>query len=338
MPLNNYPCRICGNTENNQEFIVKEMMFGLGDLFRYFQCSSCQCLQIKEFPEDIAKYYPSGYPPLLAIKSRQRVHGNKYFKRFFQMKRNEAALLGGDWLGKFLSMMFPLDENRIEKETCIVFKQLKRIGISFKSKILDVGSGTGSLLRSLQRLGFRYLMGVDPFINKNIDYGNGVLIRKAFLQDLDGDFDLIMFHHSFEHIEDPYAAMSSVSRMLRDKGLCLIRIPIVPSYAWTKYGIHWVQIDAPRHFFIHSVKSIELLTTRAGLTIKDIIYDSTDLQFLGSEQYLKGIPLFSELSYKKNPSKSMFSEEQIEYFEKEAERLNSCKQGDQAAFYITKVN
>ena len=33
------------------------MMFGLREEFGYFQCSSCNCLQIDEFPKDISKYY-----------------------------------------------------------------------------------------------------------------------------------------------------------------------------------------------------------------------------------------------------------------------------------------
>lgn len=57
-----------------------------------------------------------------------------------------------------------------------------------------------------------------------------------------------MFHHSFEHIADPFETLCSVRRLL-SSGTCLIRIPIVDSWAWENYGVNWIQIDAPRHFF-----------------------------------------------------------------------------------------
>lgn len=109
------------------------------------------------------------------------------------------------------------------------------------------------------------------------------------------------------------------------------------SYAWEKYGIKWVQVDAPRHFYLHSIKSMELLVNKTHLKIDDIIWDSTSFQFWGSEQYLKGIPLRSELSYAENKSKSIFSPYDLKLFEEKAKELNRNKCGDQAAFFISKM-
>jgi hypothetical protein len=116
----------------------------------------------------------------------------------------------------------------------------------------------------------------------------------------------------------------------------LIRIPTVSSYAWKYYKSNWVQIDAPRHFFLHSIKSIELLASEIDLRPVDIIYDSDAFQFWGSEQYLRGIHLYSERSLLKGQSKSIFSASEIDTFTKKAEDLNKHKQGDQAAFYLRK--
>ena len=54
-------CKICGNSENNKIFNIKEMMFGFRDKFIYFECSKCSCLQIEKIPENMGKYYPSDY-------------------------------------------------------------------------------------------------------------------------------------------------------------------------------------------------------------------------------------------------------------------------------------
>jgi len=47
----------------------------------------------------------------------------------------------------------------------------------------------------------------------------------------------------------------------------LITIPLVDSYAWDKYGVHWYQINAPRHFCFHTQKSMELLASKTGIKI-----------------------------------------------------------------------
>ena len=75
----NTQCRICNNSNDNQVYLVKEMMFGFPDEFVYFKCSNCGCLQISEEPADISKYYPTDYyslKPFIAhsntIKSKIR--------------------------------------------------------------------------------------------------------------------------------------------------------------------------------------------------------------------------------------------------------------------------
>lgn len=117
----------------------------------------------------------------------------------------------------------------------------------------------------------------------------------------------------------------------------MIRTPLASSYAWEKYKENWVQLDAPRHFFIHTPKSIAILCQKSGLQISDIVYDSHELQFYGSEQYKKGIPLLSKNLYMLNPEQSTFLPKRIKQFKKKAEILNKLGRGDQAAFWVTKI-
>ena len=119
-------------------------------------------------------------------------------------------------------------------------------------------------------------------------------------------------------------------------GMCLIRIPLVSSEAWKKYGTHWVQLDAPRHFFLYSIESLKVLAGKTNFKIKEIVYDSTEFQFWGSEQNLKGIPLMAENSHGRNPDKSDFSQEEIKNYKKMAKKLNREGLGDQVAVYLVK--
>ena len=146
-----------------------------------------------------------------------------------------------------------------------------------------------------------------------------------------------MFHHSFEHIADPLKTIKSVARLLSPKGICILRLPIVSSYAWNYYGTHWIQLDAPRHFFLHSIESIRILLKKVNLVVDKIVYDSTDFQFWGSEQHIKGIPFISSQSHTVNPKNSIFSKKDIKRYKQKAKELNLKDQGDQAVFYLKKI-
>ncbi len=183
---------------------------------------------------------------------------------------------------------------------------------------------------------FTALKGVDPYIEKSIEYENNLTIRKETIHAQQGEWDLVMMHHAFEHLADPRETLQSVARILAPAGVCMIRIPTVSSYAWKKYGVHWVQLDAPRHFFLHSVESIRYLADQTGLQLDKVIYDSSAFQLWGSEQYAQHISLLSERSYAVNPGKSIFTRQQIRDFKREAKKLNAAGQGDQAIFILSR--
>lgn len=50
-------CRICGNRNFDSILIVKEMMFGSGNEYKYYKCSDCGVLQIEKPVEDPKLYY-----------------------------------------------------------------------------------------------------------------------------------------------------------------------------------------------------------------------------------------------------------------------------------------
>jgi hypothetical protein len=124
--------------------------------------------------------------------------------------------------------------------------------------------------------------------------------------------------------------------LLCDKGCLLVRIPTVSSYAWEHYGVNWLGLDAPRHLFLFSLKSMQILARQAGFTIKDVLYDSSGAQFWASEQYIKDIPLRDERSHYTDPDKSIFSQEEIRKFDQKAEELNREEKGDQVCIFLEK--
>lgn len=317
-------CRICGNSEENKIYMVREMTFGTREEFKYFECSHCGCLQIKDIPPDMSKYYPDNYYSF----SQPVIHISKNFiRKYFSDQRTFYTIYKSGFIGRLASMIRPPIPYLV---------QLQKCNANFDSKVLDVGCGQGQLLLTLAYYGFKNLIGLDQYIKNDIVYDNGVRVFKKEIYELGGNYDVIMFHHSFEHIPKPLEVFKAVYRLLNKKGHVLIRIPTVSSYAWRHYGINWSLIDAPRHLFLHSLKSMELLAFSSNLKIDEIIFDSNEVQFWASEQLIRDIPIYDEKSYQINPKKSIFSKEEIRLFRLRAAELNEKKMGDQVCIYLTK--
>ncbi len=318
-----YTCKICNNTEGNKSYIAREMMFGTGENFEYFECAGCGCLQIKEIPGNLERFYPDDY---LFFQKAHSLTDNPV-KSFLKHQRAEYCLNRNNISGGLLAKIFGIPE---------YYAWFNKTRTGFDSKILDVGCGAGNLLINLRKEGFINLAGVDSFIKKDIFYENGINIFKKELSEIKEQFALIMLIHSFEHMQKPLEALKELYRLLKPEGYILLRIPVAGSFAWRTYGVNWVQIDAPRHFFIHTKKSINLLAGQVGFQVADAVFDSTGFQFWGSEQYAKNIPYMDDRSYAINPKKSIFTKKQIGIFKNKALELNKKQDGDSACFYLYK--
>lgn len=317
----NFECRICGNIDNNQSYTVHEMMLGTGDKFTYFQCGSCGCLQISSFPENISEYYPENY---YSYDTFCKLNKPRLFRSWIDKKRVENELYKPNMIGKLSNFISkPLDY--------IPF--IKPANIQKNDAILDIGCGTGRLLQRMAMGGFSDLTGLDPYISQDITYDSGVHIIKQDITDFSSQtkkkFRLIMLHHSFEHMPNPHEVIYSLTSLLDKDGILLIRVPLVDSYAWRTYKENWVQLDAPRHFYLHTKKSMGLLFSKAGLKLETTLYDSSAFQIYGSEFYMHNISLSHAPKARK-----YFGKSKIKQFSQLARQLNEQQDGDQACFYL----
>ncbi|MBE7178576.1 MAG: class I SAM-dependent methyltransferase [Mucilaginibacter polytrichastri] len=287
------------------------MMFGFRDAFAYTECANCGCIQIDILPENIEKYYPDYYYSFhLEVPPLKR---KPFLKRLFKDQRIRKIY-------------------RRKKEPFLEY--LKAIDASASSKILDVGCGSGQLICRLFNEGFEYVAGVDKFIPQEINYGYGVKILKNGLDALaDQSYDVVMMHHVLEHVEEQLAEMKEAYRVLKKNGHLIVRIP-VKSAAWEKYHENWVQLDAPRHYFLHTQNSFEKLASDAGFVIKNRVYDSTAFQFWSSELYRRDLALYDGKTPRR--PEDHFSQSELQEFTRQADALNNEKRGDQAVFYLAK--
>jgi SAM-dependent methyltransferase len=310
------PCRICGNADGNQLHQAREMMLGTREPFSYVECAGCGCVQIAEIPADLGRHYPTEYPP-----HSQSRNGPGPVTTFVRKLR--ASLLYGD-TGRRSGLPIPGPSYHA---------WFRRTGVGLDSRILDVGSGSGRLLRKLRREGFRDLTGVDPYLSREVDLP-GLRMRSCQVSEMDGSFDLVMLHHSLEHIPDQVGTLREVARLARPSGKVLVRIPVADSWAWRHYGIDWVQLDAPRHLYLHTRRSLATLAEKAGLRIAEVLHDSEEMQFLWSELYRRDIPMLDPATHLPPLPSTHFRRSEIRAFRSRSRELNLAGEGDQACFFL----
>ncbi len=307
-------CRICGQALSPEVYLAEERMFLSGRSFPYRRCTSCGCVQIEEYPAEPGQYYPDYYYSYgkWADPRRPRERAKRIRNRWIWHRRNPAGLILNAMLpNRFLSVLRKLP------------------GIHPRMSILDIGCGYGEQLLALHDLGFTGLTGIDPYNPEDIQHGNNFTVYKKHYWELTGQYDLIMMHHVLEHMPNQEDFFRWASTHLTDQGYLILRLPLSDSFAFRKYGVYWVQWDAPRHWYLHTVKSLEHLATKHGLAITQVHHDANGMQFWGSELYKKGLPLF-DAQGKPTPLLRHFSPLKLLWFNRYAHYLNRKGESDQA--------
>jgi|ERR1039458_1133560 SAM-dependent methyltransferase len=316
----NYTCRICANSDHNRVFACGEKMLGWGDEFQYFQCANCGCLQIATVPADLGRFYPTNY-----YSFHVKPFPQSGWKSKLAALRDFSAATGiGIW-GKSLNHITPARSD---------VASLVHVPTRKDMRILDVGCGRGQLLSILHRAGFNHLFGVDPYLSEDIEVVPGLRVRKQSLEQLSEQFDLIMLHHVFEHVESGQTMLKSCRQRLAPRGKILLRFPTPESDAWEQYRENWVQIDAPRHLFLYTRASLQLIAEQSGLKIEKWVCDSSAFQFWGSELYRKGLSLYDHNGIAINPE-SYFTKAEMKAFGEKSKIANAHQRGDQVVTVLS---
>jgi len=300
-------CKFC-DSPSFVEFQAKERMLGLGDEFTYQHCQDCGSLQLKTIPEDLSHYYPRDYYSFSPLVKSAPV------KKLLKSARMKLFLLGIDFLSPVYGYW------------------LKKLQPKFNQKIADLGCGNGQLIYELHAGGFTDLHGFDPYVEKDSTLAENCFLWKKELSQTDEKFDIIMMHHSFEHMAEPLQVLNDCYAHLKRGGKMLIRTPVADSEVFEKEKDLWVQLDAPRHLLIPSLKGFEVIARKAGFRLNEVEFDSDAFQFLGTEIYKKGFSLSPE------NLENYFSTEEKKDYQKKALQYNEKGLGDQVCFYLEKEN
>ena len=255
-------CPVCRSKNILPVLTVKDHTVSLED-FEVWECKHCTLRFTQSIPEakDIARYYQS-----------------------------ENYISHSDTNEGFINKMY----HRVRRRTLLKKKSLvgKMTGKS-RGTILDIGSGTGAFLHTMQLAGWD-VTGLEP--------DTAARDRALKLYDLHlnlseqlyslpaGSFDAITLWHVLEHVHDLHGYINQINTVLKPGGKIFIAVPNYTSYDEEVYKEYWAAYDVPRHLYHFSPKAMQELLELHGLavdTIKPMWYDSVYVSLL-SEKYKTG--------------------------------------------------
>lgn len=276
--------------------LLRERVFGTGETFDYSRCGACGSVQIVRIPDDMARHYPPNYYAFSAPMTRKR----------------RLALIASGAVYRMAGRRFLTRRLRTEH----LLSVLPAPG----ARVLDIGSGSGWMLRELRHYGFD-CYGVDPHIERS-ERVDGITLWKKDLSELAGEtFDAVMMHHALEHVVDPHRLFEQVKPLLRPNAPFIVRVPIIPNNVWDEFGTDWPQLDAPRHIHTFSLRGLEILASKHGYVVKDVVFDAQPWSLVAARAYREGRALVDL-----TPDELSGSEADREA----TERANASGHGDQA--------
>jgi SAM-dependent methyltransferase len=225
-------CNLCKSEETDWLFSVGNDHVAKG--FSLVQCKKCQLVYTRPRPsiEELKDYYPPAY---YGLEGRRFRMGLENLVCFFRRR-----------LANSLERDFPK-----------------------RGRILEVGSGRGTVLAELARGGWE-ATGTEFSTHLAEATISQFGVKVYAVPNLEacgfqtGYFDLILCYHVLEHLPNPIETLIEIRRIIKPSGYVVIAVPNFGGVVANLTQTRWFGLDAPRHLFHFSPKTLCLLIEQAG--------------------------------------------------------------------------
>ncbi len=200
------------------------------DSFDYYKCSGCDLIFLDPRPDDMSPFYKNIYTPIPETLSQLRAIAKTEEYRMepiLKYKKCGKLLEIGPWIGIF---------------SC----NAKDAG--FAVTAIEMDPQCVDFLRNV--VGVQAVQSSDP---------------AAAMNAMDQTFDVIALWHSLEHLPNPWVVLQKAAERLAPGGILLIAVPNIESYEFSVLNAAWMHLDAPRHLFFYTARSLEKLCSANGL-------------------------------------------------------------------------
>ena len=244
--MENISCRLCGSGSAVAILTGKDRDWGSGDVFTVVRCGACGLAYVNPRPraEEMLKYYPE------ENWCRARARGPE----------KDADINGAHWTVAAAERAAPI------------------LALGAGGSVLDVGCGDGFLLLYLSRRGWT-CSGVEPGAVAAA-YARDVLglnVRTGKLEEArypDASFDVVNFHHVFEHLREPSETLAAASRVLKAGGALVVSVPNFASLDRRLFGDKWVGLKLPQHLFHYTAPTLRAMLEKSGFESRSVGYRS----------------------------------------------------------------
>lgn len=253
-------CPFCGSAERTiaYESVQDWSFYCAPGKWTYWDCVQCEALYLNPRPTEasIGKAYASYYTHsnnassiVQQLKTRLK---NELFYHSMKAKLS-PRLHVPKWLGFAIKPLKKLIHIPFELEPLVNLP---------KGKLLDVGCGSGNMLKIAKQLGWDVMgLEIDPNAVKaaqalglNVVQGD---YRK--LNELAQSFDCIICSHVLEHVHNPLELLDLLQKALKHGGTLLLSLPNAKSHVREQFGANWRGLEAPRHLAIPTDYNIDKL-------------------------------------------------------------------------------
>ena len=266
-------CNICGLEDARLLFKARDIVHRITDEeFNVVKCRGCGLVYINPQPDDMSMYYPEDYAP----------HGCEHEKPMKESLRR-ALLTFYDYPGNGCVKATVAEKIKyFTRYLSIKFKDeyfFYKFPYAKDKKVVDVGCGSGAHLLMLKRLGWDgatqlYGIGYPNEALRRIRDTEGLNLTEGDFMEADmpaGFFDVARLSHVLEHLPDPAAALGRVRDILKPGGKVLLAVPnfrcLEGPYLFKD---KWSALEAPRHLFHFTPKTIKMLLKKAGFKVCEV--------------------------------------------------------------------
>jgi 2-polyprenyl-3-methyl-5-hydroxy-6-metoxy-1,4-benzoquinol methylase len=271
--MKNIPrCIVCNKSDFCELFQTKDRMFNILGMFSVNKCNHCGLVfqSPQPTPQILKKHYPK--------------------QQYYSYKKSITGLSG--LISKFRTYLINhyYEPSLLSTAFSAIVKGVPAIPHKPKiknAKILDVGCGSGATLELLKDLGWNVygleidknaVMAANERGLENVKIGGYEKIA-TFPNNY---FDCIRLYHVIEHVQNPCECLNLIHKKLKPGGEILLGTPNINSVVGKMFGIHWYNLDIPRHLFIFSPKTLSSV-------VKDQQFRKISIEFCSSDGFGRSI-------------------------------------------------
>lgn len=232
-------CNLCNSTQYKTYLVRNDLNLFLDGEFQLVKCANCGLVYMnpRPTPDELSSLYPDEYDQYTVAVSDEPSRWTYFDRRYGLRKRCRSIL------------------------------RHKRQG-----RLLDIGCATGDFLDEMRHYPGWEVHGIElsKYASEYARSRLQLTVKTGTLDTVDypeHSFDVITLWNVLEHLPDPLDTFKKVHRLLKTGGLLVFNTPNLDSLDARIFGPYWIGYELPRHLFIFSRYTLNLLVKKSGFSI-----------------------------------------------------------------------